>query len=218
MRSGAKGDIMRVENLFAERVKLAGALPQRDDKKESSYRMDILSPKSSSDKPLPEEKTEVGFIQSPSDLARLEIVDWRRHYHNYWPSPTHAVDAVGSRFIGFRYSILFTDLGGYPERDDFPQWNHRGTDHYDIGHWFWNFFKFTFDGELYFRDQPDLSGFVYNPTLVPDTRSFWGDIGRVSAITLLDTRASLFASTFWVSVVDENMVVFLEPPPWLSKE
>src|SRR5690242_14370853 len=98
-------------------------------------------------------EVEVGFIKSPADIARLTIIDWSR-YKSYWESPMRAVDVIGGYCIGFRYSIMRTDLREFPERDDFPEWGHVGSDHNRLGRLYWNFFKYMYHGEINYHDRP----------------------------------------------------------------
>lgn len=152
------------------------------------------------------------FIKSPGDLARLNIIDFNR-YKTYWKSPSHALDIIASYIVGFRYSIVKIYPYRCPERSDFPGWKHAGR-HEDVGRLFWNFFKYVFDeqSKLYFHDQPDLSGSIYNASLDPNTRVFHGDIGLVSPITFLDTNKFTFAPHMWISV-NEDILTILEAPP-----
>lgn len=164
------------------------------------------------------EETEVGFIRSPGDVARLQIVDWNR-YTRHWKTPMRAIDVVGSWVVGFRYSVLAVDLWKSPQRNDFPQWNHAGGEsHRSLVRLFWNFFKQTCQGELCFHDKPDISGYLYNPKLTPDERPFVGDIGKVSPVTFLDAVHGMPGPGLWISVLDESTLVFLEAPPAIANE
>jgi hypothetical protein len=151
-----------------------------------------------------------GIIRNPGDLARLGIVDWHR-YKQHWESPHHAIETVGSRFVNnFSFMVVRLNLLEYPQRDDFPGWNHIG-DHEYYGKLYWNHFHYVFEGKLHFHDRPDFSGVIIHKDKKPVEWPFWGDIGQVSPITLLDTWRALLPHTMWISVLDEHTQVILEP-------
>jgi len=132
---------------------------------------------------LPDQKT----FRSPTDVLRLEIIDFRR-LNGYWGNSGDALDRVyevlseGSAVYG-EYDVPDFDLA--PVRDDFPGWDHRGN-HQVLGPPFWNWFKWQLPGyKLRLGDQPDFQAVT---TIKGGLRHFiWGDIGRVSASTFMFT-------------------------------
>lgn len=151
-----------------------------------------------------------GIIRSVGDFTRLGIVDWTR-YKSHWQSPQHAMEIVSSHFTN-RMSFLIARLNlyEYPERDDFPGWEHAGR-HEELGRLYWNHFHYVFEGELRFHDRPDFSGVIIHRDRNPSECLFWGDIGLVSPITILDTVRALRPYTMWISVQDAQTQVILEP-------
>lgn len=151
-----------------------------------------------------------GVIRCPGDLARLGIVDWHR-YKPYWKSPQHVIESVGSRFVnGFNFMVVEMDLREFPKRDDFPKWNHIGN-HEIYGRLYWNHFHYTFEGDLQFDDAPDFSGTIFYKDRIPSEYRFWGDIGQVSPITFLETWRFLAPHTLWISVLNEDTQVIIQP-------
>ena len=91
-------------------------------------------------------------------------------------------------------------------------WNHAG-DHVRVGELYWNHFHYVFDGILHFHDSPDFSGVIRYPDHKPHEpyeRDFYGDIGRVSPIAMMDTVQVLHPYTLWISVVNEGRQVIIE--------
>jgi len=153
---------------------------------------------------------EEGIIRSTADFIRLNIVDWGR-FDSHWESEQDAMDKISPFFVNlFSYTIAKVNFCEYPERDDFPQWEHVG-DHVFIGGLFWNYFKYCFEGDLKFHDSPDFSGTIFHPNRTPQEWSFYGDIGKVSPIGIRESMESLlFPSALWFSVVDEDTLIVLE--------
>lgn len=169
-------------------------------------------------KHIPWKETEAGFIQSYRDLVRLNIIDWNR-YTSHWKNPLHAMEIVGGWVVGFRYSIVTTSLDEFPIHNDFPEWHHAGgPNHHGLGHDFWNCFQCVFKGEIFYHDQPEISGWVCHPDLTPGKRDFMGDIGLVSPISFLDSTKHMPYPDFWISARDESTLVFLEAPPKIANE
>jgi hypothetical protein len=153
-----------------------------------------------------------GIIRSVGDFVRLGVIDWMR-YKPYWRSPQQAMQVVSAPFINkMRFLIAQLDLYDYPERNDFPGWKHVGN-HEELGLLYWNHFHYVFEGELHFHDQPDFSGVIIHRDGEPTEWPFWGDIGQVSPITLLDTSRALLPHTLWISVLDAQTQVVIEPLP-----
>jgi hypothetical protein len=153
-----------------------------------------------------------GIIRSMGDFVRLGIVDWMR-YKPYWRSPQQAMRVVSAPFINkMSFLVAQLDLHEYPERNDFPGWKHVGA-HEELGRLYWNHFHYVFEGELRFHDQPDFSGVIIHRDREPAEWPFWGDIGQVSPITLLDTSRALLSHTMWISVLDEQTQIIIEPLP-----
>ena len=153
--------------------------------------------------------TEQGIIHSTSDFVRLNIVDWKR-FSPYWNSEQQVMDTLSTWFVGrFDYTIAKVNLSQYPDRNDFPGWEHTG-DHESIGRLFWNHFKYVFEGELRFHDSPDFSGVIHHRDRIPQERRFYGDVGKVSPIAMRDTLRSLSPYSLWISVIDEYTQVILK--------
>lgn len=106
------------------------------------------------------------------------------------------------------------NISQYPKRDDFPGWNHAGY-HEITGKDFWNYFHYSFNGELRFHDSPDFSGTIFYDDPRDQKykggtkRKFYGDIGKVSPIAMLDTMYSRFGNPFWVSVSDNCQTIIV---------
>lgn len=153
---------------------------------------------------------EQGPILTPQDFLRLDIVDWTRIKRS-GGKPREIMDSLTTWFVKTSiYHIIQTNLCDYPERDDFPQWNHSGTYHRDIAEVFWNHFHYRFPkSTLAFDDCPDFYGeIVYSS----DERvQIIGDIGKVSPFGLRNAIPMLNGSSLWISVVDLNTLILIEP-------
>jgi hypothetical protein len=151
-----------------------------------------------------------GIIRSVGDFVRLGIVDWTR-YKPYWKSPQQAMEIVSSHFMKrMGFLVAHLDLYEYPDRDDFPGWKHAGR-HEELGRLYWNHFHAVFSGKMHFHDQPDFSGVIIHKDRSPTDWSFWGDLGQVSPITILDISRALLPHTMWISVLDTQTQVVIEP-------
>jgi hypothetical protein len=147
-----------------------------------------------------------GYIETPYDFVRLDLVDWNRAKVH---ERQHIMDAISSWFVCTSYYyILKVDLLAYPERNDFPGWKHAGH-HEDMGKLYWNFFHDHFEeGTLKFADSPDFSGsFIMDGK----TTSVYGDIGHVSPIGMREAIACLKQFDNWVTVVDTQTQIIIQP-------
>lgn len=150
---------------------------------------------------------EEGIIRSTNDFVRLNVVDWKR-FKPYWKSEQHAMDNLGLHFLGMCYTIAKVPMCEYPERDDFPGWQHVG-DHESMGRVFWNFFHYIYDGKLFFYDKPDFSGIIYYKDEEPAERKFHGDVGKVSPIAMRETVSAIHDYNIWISMIDENTLILI---------
>lgn len=152
---------------------------------------------------------EQGTFDSQRDVLKLGIIDWNR-LNGYWPNMADALDTIGNSLIGrASYTVVDTDLCSAPERDDWPGWKHAGR-HAELGRLWWNTFRAQCpESELRFHDEPDFSGVFRFPEL-PE-QWFWGDIGRVSASSFSLTMKKLNAHDLWISVLNEERQVIIEP-------
>lgn len=116
---------------------------------------------------------------------------------------------MGSWFVNTtRYAKIQVDLYSYLERDDFPGWTHV-QDHEQMGRLFWTYFHYRFRGRLYFADSPDFWGTLTHSQ--GDEIRFWGDIGKVSPIGLVEAQRQMSAFDLWISVTNAVTQVILEP-------
>lgn len=148
-------------------------------------------------------------ITTVVDIGSLNI-DFNR-CNGYWKNnPVRAMQTIGNWLIGrTAYTIIRDDLRKYPERDDFPQWEHVGN-HKPLAKLYWNMFYATSQGTLTFHDMPDFSGTI---TLDDPKReaAFWGDIGKVSASTFcLEVLPRVSEGDLWISVVSEDTHIVVE--------
>lgn len=153
---------------------------------------------------------EQGIIMSAQDLARFSIINWNR-LNGYWGNnPARALGVV-DRWLAKRvgYTRARIDMKRFPERSDFPEWEHLGTPHKRLGQLFWNAFRAMEIGELKLADSPDLEGMLFMDGYrnVP----FLGDIGEVSASTFIFSMLRLNAGDLWISVPDAFHQIILEP-------
>src|SRR5258708_32356864 len=101
-----------------------------------------------------------GIIRTEGDFLRLQMVDWNR-YAPYYTSPQHAMHVVSSWYLHTGVFALYdVPLDQYPERADFPTWDHPGGVHRALASAFWNYFHACYMGTLFFADMPDFSGYV----------------------------------------------------------
>lgn len=157
------------------------------------------------------ELVEQKCITSLRDIGRLNMIDFHR-CNGYWENNfVRALEFIGNCLIGkAAYSIIREDLRMYPDRDDFPQWEHVGKTHRPLGKLYWNMFHAQFQGTLLFHDMPDFSG-----TMIFDDpeyhASFWGDIGQVSASTFgIEVLPHVQKRDLWISVVSHDTHVIVE--------
>jgi hypothetical protein len=152
---------------------------------------------------------EQGIIQSVSDLGKLRIIDWNRT-NGYWGhNPVRAMRIIDQCFTGRTgYTVVKIDMQRFPERSDWPSWDHVGC-HEQLGKLYWNTFHATFTGELKFSDAPDFEGTIH----FPDYRdvTILGDIGEVSVSTFIMSMFQLNRSDLWISVPDAHTQIILEP-------
>lgn len=154
-----------------------------------------------------------GMIKSPSDITTLHIIDFKRTNGYYNNDIFLAIDIVSKWLVDTTmYTIVELDLKQFPKRDDFPGWKHVGG-HVPIGQLYWNFFQYQFGDdspELYFADMPDFTGSFLDDNGIQ--RNVFGDIGEVSVSTfMLEAVPYMQAHDLWVSVINENRQVILEP-------
>jgi len=152
---------------------------------------------------------ESGEIKSARDLMKLEIIDWNRLI-GYWKNIPEAAESLASWLIESesQYSIIKCRMDDAPERDDWPGWKHIGH-HPEIGQVFWNWFHYHQKGEIHFSDSPDFFGKLRLGDW-PE-RTFFGDIGLVSAPTFSRTIRALRAHDVWITVVDTETQIMIEP-------
>lgn len=148
------------------------------------------------------------LIKEPEDFLRLRLVDWGR-LNGVWEHEREAMEAVCSWVVNTTVcTVIKTPLWQYPQRDDWPGWEHVGV-HPELGQQYWNYFHYRQLGELYFDDEPDFAGYIYRDG--KDKQPFHGDIGQVSPSTFSMTYRSHFAHDLWISVLDSETQVILEP-------
>jgi hypothetical protein len=168
-------------------------------------------------KQIPATIVDHGFIRNAGDFLRLNLVDWARATRSHWKSEQDAIDRIAPVFVNrFGYKIVDLDLDAFPERDDFPGWKHVGN-HEEIGRLYWNHFKHDFpDSDLHFHDSPDFSGIIRYTDQRKDHYPynefyFYGDIGKVSPVAILDSMHAAVKNTLWITVVSEQRQIILEP-------
>lgn len=148
-------------------------------------------------------------FSSPEDIGNLHIIDFNRCNGLWNNNPFKAIQAVSSMLVGrASYTVIDHDLRMYPDRNDFPTWQHAG-DHYDLGRLYWNMFHATYVGELRFSDMPDFSGTL--TTTAGVIQNIYGDIGVVSVSSFaVEALVRMNTGDIWVSVLDEKTQVILE--------
>lgn len=147
------------------------------------------------------------LFTDPFEIMELGIIDWGR-LNGTWPNEGAAVKTIGRGLLGnATYTSIERDLRGYPERADWPGWQHAGNHEY-LGRLYWNMFRATFPhSELVFADEPDFYGTIREGGI---EQSLWGDIGRVSAQCFALTVGRMRPGDLWVSVLDEQRQVIIE--------
>lgn len=149
---------------------------------------------------------EQGIFQSSYDILKLNIIDWNR-LNGTWQHPGDAIRTISSWVIGRAgYTIIEDDLHAYPERTDWPGWEHPGN-HERLGRLYWNSFYAAQTGVLRFSDAPDFYGTIETQNGV---QQIWGDIGKVSAQAFAMTQKKMRVNDIWVSVLDDTHQVVIE--------
>lgn len=154
---------------------------------------------------------ETGLIKTAKDLVKLNIVDWNR-LNGYWDNPQEAAESISSWLIAgeCHYSIYKDDITKAPNRGDWPGWRHVGN-HPEMGRLFWNWFHLNKNGTIHFSDSPDFHGTFLSPINPSDESTFYGDIGLVSASTFMHTMRNFSENYMWISVVDHDTQILIEP-------
>ena len=151
---------------------------------------------------------ETGNFKTEGDFLKLDIVDWNR-LNGYWENTGDALYSISSWLINTsRYTIIATDLHQAPSMSDFPGWDHVGG-HESIGKLYWNRFHAYQKGTLVFSDAPDFYGTIEDAH--KGIHRFYGDIGKVSPSTLAHTQRHLLAGDLWISVLNTQKQVIIEP-------
>lgn len=146
-------------------------------------------------------------MKSPNDLFKLNIIDWNR-LNGYWSNPLEALQSVGSWFTNTsHYTVMAIDITKAPQRTDFPGWDHVGH-HEQVGELYWNWFHANHKGELHFSDSPDFYG---NFQVDEGKCGFYGDIGKASPIALASIQKQMVLGDIWISIVNEEKQVIIEP-------
>jgi len=149
------------------------------------------------------------LITSQDDILSLDIINWGPSAIRGFRNVNDAVGSIASWFINTsHYTTVSVDITKAPSRGDFPGWGHKG-DHPRIGELYWNWFHTHYDGELYFSDSPDFRGVIRDGGEKPIR--FFGDIGQVTAVCMAYTQKRLSFGNIWISVVDEQNQVIIEP-------
>jgi len=106
------------------------------------------------------------------------------------------------------YTVVKVDMQRFPERSDWPGWDHVGC-HEALGKLYWNTFHAVFIGELKFSDAPDFEGTIH----IPDYRAvpILGDIGVVGVSTFIMSMFQLNIGDLWVSIPNAHTQIILEP-------
>lgn len=151
------------------------------------------------------------MFKSSHDLLSLGIIDWSRDITlSYWDNHDEAIEAIAGWLVGTaRYTIVRADMTIAPKRDDWHGKVHVGT-HDQLSFLYWNWFHWKKRGTLTFNDSPDFQGTLAGVPGVPDAR-FWGDSGIVSASTFNRTLKVMDAHDLWISIVDSDTQVVIEP-------
>jgi hypothetical protein len=151
------------------------------------------------------------YITSLRDIGHLNVIDFSR-CNRYWEDNlVIALECIGDCLM-YRsaYTIVHEDMRKYPDRDDFPDWEHVGKTHKPLGKLFWNMFHALYKGDLLFHDMPDFSGTMIFDGPISQV-NFMGDIGRVSASTFaLEVLHYVHKGDLWISVVSEDTHIVIE--------
>jgi hypothetical protein len=154
-----------------------------------------------------------GVISSVEEIGSLKIMDFSRCNGVWQNNPVTAMKVAEKWMVGrMRYTILEIDMSKYSQRNDWPGWKHTGH-HEPLGRMYWNCFFANDNGHgvLEFSDSPDFAGTFCSSKSEKETR-FYGDIGQVSASTfLIDVLPRMDESDLWVTVLNKNTQVILEP-------
>jgi hypothetical protein len=162
---------------------------------------------------LEEFKTIEQGIMRAEDVTRLNFIDFKRT-NGLWRNDIMAAIRTASNMLAgtTAYTVAELDLRAFPDRDDWPGWDHIGNHPY-LGRLYWNFFFYNFEGQspqLTMRDSPDFTGSFIDSEGVE--RTIYGDIGQVSvACFVCDAFRCLHAHDLWISVLDECRQIILEP-------
>jgi hypothetical protein len=157
------------------------------------------------------EIVEQKYITSLRDIGRLNVIDFNR-CNRYWENNfVRALEYIGNCLINTSaYTIVHEDMRAYPDRDDFPDWEHVGKTHRPLGKLYWNMFHALYEGKLIFHDMPDFSGTMFFDSPISQV-SFLGDIGRVSASTFgLEVLPNVNRGDLWISVVSYDTHIIIE--------
>ncbi len=151
-----------------------------------------------------------GIIESEYDLTDLHIIDWCR-LGSYWRHAGDAIRAISSWFIWrAMYTGVKGDLCQAPDRDDWPGWKHVGR-HEQLGRLYWNYFHWVEMGTLSFHDEPDFSGTLDLENEGQRRQAkFWGDIGKVSAVTFAHVQKQMNKHDLWISIPAYDCQVIIE--------
>jgi hypothetical protein len=149
-------------------------------------------------------------ITSLRDIGHINIIDFHRCNGLWENNFVYALEVIGGWLIGnSAYTIIHDDLRKYPERNDFPKWEHVGN-HKPLAKLYWNMFYATSQGTLTFHDMPDFSGKI----ILEDAKgeaTFWGDIGQVSASVFgAEVLPQMHKGDLWISVVNKDTQIILE--------
>ena len=153
---------------------------------------------------------EQGLLSSIEDIGRLKIMDFSRCNGLWQDNPVRAMNTAKNWMVGtMSYTILQIDMSKYPQRNDWPGWNHVGS-HEHLGKMYWNCFFANDDGNgtLKFSDSPDFEGTLLDEGI---ERKFYGDIGQVSASTfIIEVLPRMHKGDLWISIPNERTQIILE--------
>ena len=147
-------------------------------------------------------------ISSQDDIVKLNIIDFKRCNGLWENNFLKALNAVSPWLIGnVMYTVIQEDMRVYPQRNDFPEWEHVGNHKY-MAKLYWNMFYAKFDGTLLFHDAPDFSGLLKFDN---GEVNFYGDIGQVSVSAFgVDVLPKLNRGDLWISIASEQQHTILE--------
>ncbi len=149
-------------------------------------------------------------ITSLRDIGHINIIDFNRCNGLWVNNPVYALEVIGGWLIGkSAYTIIRDNLRKYPERNDFPEWEHVGN-HKPLAKLYWNMFHATSQGTLTFHDMPDFSGKISLDDAKREA-TFWGDIGQVSASVFgAEVLPQMHKGDLWISVINIDTQIVLE--------